>query len=87
MAKRTVLKLSAILAGTVCICFMAAGLAGRVGADTYKEKPAGADNLTISSANESLLPAASDILKVKQGSTSVTLDDDIYFTGGEFRIQ
>jgi len=46
-----------------------------------------ADNLTISSANESLLLAASDILKVKQGGTSMTLDDDIYFTGGEFRIQ
>ena len=45
------------------------------------------DNLTISSANASLLLAASDILKVNQGGTSMTLKDDIYFTGGEFRIQ
>jgi len=43
MAKRTVLKLGVILAGAVCICFMAAGLAGRTGADTYKGKPAGAE--------------------------------------------
>lgn len=46
-----------------------------------------ADNLTVSSANASLLLAAEDILQVKQGGTTMTLDDDIYFTGGEFRIQ
>lgn len=46
-----------------------------------------AENLTISSASASLLLAAEDILQVKQGGTSMTLDDDIYFTGGEFRIQ
>lgn len=45
------------------------------------------DNLTISSANASLVLAAKDILQVKQGKTSMTLDDDLYFTGGEFRIQ
>lgn len=45
------------------------------------------DNLTLSSADESVLIAAADILQVKQGGTSMTLDDDIYFTGGEFRIQ
>lgn len=45
------------------------------------------DNLTISSVNASLLLAASDLLKVNQGGTSMTLKDDIYFTGGEFRIQ
>ncbi len=46
-----------------------------------------ADTLTVSSANASLLLAAEDILQVKQGGTTMTLDDDIYFTGGEFRIQ
>lgn len=45
------------------------------------------DNLTISSANASLVLTAKDILQVRQGGTSMTLDDDIYFTGGEFRIQ
>lgn len=45
------------------------------------------DNLTISSANASLLIAAEDVLQVKQGGTSMTLDKDIIFTGGEFRIQ
>lgn len=45
------------------------------------------DNLTISSANASLMIAAKDKVQVRQGSTSMTLDGDIYFTGGEFRIQ
>lgn len=45
------------------------------------------DNLTISSTNSSLMLAANDSLQVKQGSTSMTLDEDIHFTGGEFRIQ
>lgn len=45
------------------------------------------DNLTVSSANASLLIAANDILQVKQGGTSMTLNGDIAFTGGEFRIQ
>lgn len=45
------------------------------------------DNLTISSTNSSLLFAADESLQVKQGSTSMTLDEDIHFTGGEFRIQ
>lgn len=45
------------------------------------------DNLTISSGNASLLIAANDILQVKQGGTSMTLNEDISFTGGEFRIQ
>lgn len=45
------------------------------------------DNLTISSTNSSLLLAADESLQVKQGSTSMTLDEDIHFTGGEFRIQ
>lgn len=45
------------------------------------------DNLTISSTNSSLLLAADDSLQVRQGSTSMTLDENIHFTGGEFRIQ
>lgn len=45
------------------------------------------DSLTISSAQESLLIAADDVLQVKQGGTSMTLSGDISFTGGEFRIQ
>lgn len=45
------------------------------------------DNLTVSSSDASLLLAASDSLQVKQGGTSMTLDEDIHFTGGEFRIQ
>ena len=45
------------------------------------------DSLTISSGNASLLIAANDILQVKQGGTSMTLNKDISFTGGEFRIQ
>lgn len=45
------------------------------------------DNLTLSSTNASLLLAASDSLRVKQGGTSMTMDEDIHFTGGEFRIQ
>lgn len=45
------------------------------------------DNLTISSGNASLLIAANDLLQVKQGGTSMTLNGDISFTGGEFRIQ
>lgn len=45
------------------------------------------DNLTISSSSASLLIAADDVLQVKQGGTSMTLDGDIAFTGGEFRIQ
>ncbi len=45
------------------------------------------DNLTIASANASLLIAAEDTLQIKQGGTSMTLDKDIIFTGGEFRIQ
>lgn len=45
------------------------------------------DNLTISSASASLLIAADDKVQVKQGATTMTLSDDIYFTGGEFRIQ
>lgn len=45
------------------------------------------DNLTISSTNSSLLLAANDCLQVKQGGTSMTLDENIHFTGGEFRIQ
>lgn len=45
------------------------------------------ENLTISSENASLLLSASDSLQVKQGGTSMTMDEDIHFTGGEFRIQ
>lgn len=45
------------------------------------------ENLTVSSANASLLIAADDILQVRQGSTAMTLGGDISFTGGEFRIQ
>lgn len=45
------------------------------------------DNMTISSGNASLLIAAKDILQMKQGGTSMTLSEDISFTGGEFRIQ
>lgn len=45
------------------------------------------DNLTISSSAASLLVAADDKVQVKQGGTTMTLSDDIYFTGGEFRIQ
>ena len=45
------------------------------------------DNMTIASGASSLLIAAEDIVQVKQGGTTMTLSDDIYFTGGEFRIQ
>ena len=45
------------------------------------------ENLTISSSSASLLIAADDKVQVKQGGTTMTLSDDIYFTGGEFRIQ
>lgn len=45
------------------------------------------DNLTVASTNSSLLLAAEEYLQVKQGSTSMTLDEDIHFAGGEFRIQ
>ena len=45
------------------------------------------NNLTISSSAASLLIAADDKVQVKQGGTTMTLSDDIYFTGGEFRIQ
>ncbi len=45
------------------------------------------ENLTIASANASLLIAADDIVQVKQGGTTMTLSEDISFTGGEFRIQ
>lgn len=44
-------------------------------------------NMTIASQNASLLIAAQDKLQVKQGDTSMTLSEDISFTGGEFRIQ
>lgn len=46
-----------------------------------------AGNLTVSSCSDSLLIAADDKVQVKQGSTTMTLSDDISFTGGEFRIQ
>ena len=46
-----------------------------------------ADGETIASGAASLLMAAEEILQVKQGGTTMTLSDDIYFTGGEFRIQ
>lgn len=45
------------------------------------------ENLTVSSANASLLVAAEKVLQVKQGGTAMTLEKDIVFTGGEFRIQ
>ncbi len=45
------------------------------------------DNMTIASGSSSLLIAAEDIVQVKQGGTTMTLSEDIYFTGGEFRIQ
>ena len=43
--------------------------------------------MSIASGSASLLMAAEEILQVKQGGTTMTLSDDIYFTGGEFRIQ
>ena len=43
--------------------------------------------MTIASGSASLLMAAEEILQVRQGGTTMTLSDDIYFTGGEFRIQ
>ena len=46
-----------------------------------------AGNLTVSSSSDSLLIAADDKVQVKQGNTTMTLNDDISFTGGEFRIQ
>ena len=46
-----------------------------------------AGNLTVSSRSDSLLIAAEDKVQVKQGSTTMTLSNDISFTGGEFRIQ
>ena len=45
------------------------------------------ENLTVSSNSASLLIAADDMVQVKQGGTTLTLNDDILFTGGEFRIQ
>ena len=45
------------------------------------------EGITISSASASLLFAAGDSLQVKQSGTSMTMDEDIHFTGGEFRIQ
>lgn len=46
-----------------------------------------ANNLTVASSSASLLVAADEKVQVKQGSTSMTLKEDISFTGGEFRIQ
>ena len=43
--------------------------------------------MTIASGSSSLLMAAEETVQVKQGGTTMTLSDDIYFTGGEFRIQ
>ena len=45
------------------------------------------DSVTISSEAGSVLVAAEEILQVAQGGTSMTLKEDISFTGGEFRIQ
>lgn len=45
------------------------------------------NNLTVASSSASLLVAADEKVQVKQGSTSMTLKEDISFTGGEFRIQ
>lgn len=44
-------------------------------------------NLTVASQSDALLIAAQDCVQVKQGGTTMTLKDDISFTGGEFRIQ
>lgn len=45
-------------------------------------------NITISSQSAALLLAAQDSLQVKQGDgTTMTLKEDIVFTGGEFRVQ
>lgn len=45
------------------------------------------ENLTVASGSASLLIAADDKVQVKQGGTTMTLSEDISFTGGEFRIQ
>ena len=45
------------------------------------------DSVTISSEAGSVLVAAEEILQVAQGGTSMTLKEDISFTGGEFRIR
>lgn len=45
------------------------------------------DKLTIASQEASLLVAAQDRLQMRQGGTTMTLDEDITFTGEEFRIQ
>ena len=45
------------------------------------------EDLTIASGSASLLIAADNVLQVRQGGTSMTLNKDISFTGGEFRIQ
>lgn len=45
------------------------------------------ENLTVASGAASLLIAANDKVQVKQGGTTMTLEGDITFTGGEFRIQ
>ncbi|MCI9400140.1 MAG: hypothetical protein HFJ07_10060 [Lachnospiraceae bacterium] len=45
------------------------------------------DNLTIASNNASLLSTENNILQLKQGRSSMTINKDISFTGGEFRIQ
>lgn len=46
-----------------------------------------ANSLTIASSSDSLLVAADKKVQVKQGGTTMTLEGDISFTGGEFRIQ
>lgn len=44
-------------------------------------------DITVSSQNAALLIAAEDRVQVQQGGTVMTLNDDISFAGGEFRIQ
>lgn len=44
-------------------------------------------NLTISSNNSSVIVAGSEQVVMQQGSTNLTLNKDISFTGGEFRMQ
>jgi hypothetical protein len=45
------------------------------------------DSVTISSENASMMVAGTEAVSINQNGASINMDDDISFTGGEFRIQ
>ena len=45
------------------------------------------DSVTISSENASMIVAGTDAVSIRQSGASIHMDDDISFSGGEFRIQ